>query len=294
ATHDSVQRQDAPTCHHSTRGDILYDIQEWAERIDHRHICLLYGPAGSGKSTIALTIAKQLAASKRLGATYFFSRGESSSDIAHLFPTLAYQLSTNFHATQGVIQSALLEDPAILSKSLDIQYRKLVLNPSSLSQAEGPIVIIIDALDECDGEEAVRRLIQVLAQTQCDPPYSLKFLLTSRLHFRVRQSIAAIDHSKIHVLDLQQYSADADIFAYFQSRFSAIHKENRRYMRGVKLPWPSYSDLKILVDKSQGSFIYASTLVNFVGAGDQLPHVKLRIAMGTPPGLDPLYAQTFS
>ncbi|EGO18856.1 hypothetical protein SERLADRAFT_403615, partial [Serpula lacrymans var. lacrymans S7.9] len=24
ATHDSVQRQDAPTCHHSTRGDILY------------------------------------------------------------------------------------------------------------------------------------------------------------------------------------------------------------------------------------------------------------------------------
>ena len=73
------------------------------------------------------------------------------------------------------------------------------------------------------------------------------------------------------------------------------------YMMNVDKPWPSLGDIESLVKKSQGLFIYASTLVKFVGEmepKDQLdyevpilPADKLKSAMAQHSGLDGLYHQ---
>jgi hypothetical protein len=62
-------------------------------------------------------------------------------------------------------------------------------------------------------------------------------------------------------------------------------------MRNISLPWPSDSVLRQLVGKSDGSFIFAFTLINFVNDGSDLPHRKLAAALGSHAGLDPLYSQ---
>jgi len=62
-------------------------------------------------------------------------------------------------------------------------------------------------------------------------------------------------------------------------------------MRNIALPWPSELDLDELVKRSDGSFIFASTLINFVNDGSELPHRKLRVALESHAGLDPLYFQ---
>lgn len=63
-------------------------------------------------------------------------------------------------------------------------------------------------------------------------------------------------------------------------------------MRDIPEPWPSPSDLRTLVAKSEGLFLWASTLVKFVEGGG-LPHEKLQSALNIHTGLDSLYRQVF-
>ena len=88
----------------------------------------------------------------------------------------------------------------------------------------------------------------------------------------------------IYCLALQDFDATDDIRTFFQRRFATIYKENTR---NVPQPWPLYSDLKTLVYKASGSFIFAFTLINFVNDGADLPHRKLPIALAAHPGPRP-------
>jgi len=62
----------------------------------------------------------------------------------------------------------------------------------------------------------------------------------------------------------------------------------------VPHPWPSREQLTSLVEKSEGLFIYVSTLVKFVGDRRGLPQEKLQLAMTAHYGVDPLYEQVLS
>jgi hypothetical protein len=82
-----------PICQPGTRERVIKEVLEWAEGDNVCLICWLHGPAGSGKSMIAHTIAERLR--HKLAASFFFSRGKAGrSDTATFFPTLAYQIAT--------------------------------------------------------------------------------------------------------------------------------------------------------------------------------------------------------
>jgi hypothetical protein len=53
---------------------LLEEICDWVDSEDERCIWL-NGLAGTGKSTIARTVARRYFEQKRLGASFFFSRG---------------------------------------------------------------------------------------------------------------------------------------------------------------------------------------------------------------------------
>jgi hypothetical protein len=61
----------------------------------------------------------------------------------------------------------------------------------------------------------------------------------------------------------------------------------------VKQPWPSDSELDVLVQKASGSFIFASTLINFIEESC-LPHKELSLVLESHTGLDVLYTQVLS
>jgi hypothetical protein len=89
------------TCLPDTRRDILVQIRRWADGVGGRRIYWLKGMAGTGKSTIALTIAREYSNKKRLGASFFFSRG--GGDLA----------STRRFAATIAVQLAEVSSPAL-------------------------------------------------------------------------------------------------------------------------------------------------------------------------------------
>jgi hypothetical protein len=93
APFNSYNKQYAPTCLPATRVDLLQEIYNWANGQDKQNIFWLNGLAGTGKSTIARTIARKYHDQERLGASFFFSRGGGVvSHAGKFFTSIAVQL----------------------------------------------------------------------------------------------------------------------------------------------------------------------------------------------------------
>jgi hypothetical protein len=272
---------------------VIRIISRWADGVDHRTICWLFGPAGTGKSTIAHTIAERYATKGRLAASFFFSLGNGDlSTTVSFFPTIAYQLAISLPHIRKDMEKALEDDPLIPSKTPEVQFTKLILNPirhHAQFHPMQPMLIVIDGLDECDGEDSTE-LIRVLAKASRPP---LQFLITSRADDHIKATFTLYS-SLLYPLDLWEFRANHDIRAFFKDRFSELYRSKRRLMGRLPEPWPTDSDLDVLVKKAEGLFIYASTLVKFVGEGRGLPQKKLTAAMAHHDGLDALYEQVLS
>jgi hypothetical protein len=110
APFNSYNKRQAPTCLPDTRVKLLQEIYNWADGQDKRCIFWLNGLAGTGKSTIARTVAHRYFDQKRLGASFFFSRG--GGDISYagkFFTSLAVQLARNVAQIQRFISNAVIE-----------------------------------------------------------------------------------------------------------------------------------------------------------------------------------------
>src|SRR5262245_1192451 len=76
ASFDSHMEEHNPRCLPNTRTELLHHIQQWAQDRNGKPIFWLSGMAGTGKSTIARTIAQLFTDQHQLGASFFFKRGE--------------------------------------------------------------------------------------------------------------------------------------------------------------------------------------------------------------------------
>lgn len=123
--------------------------------------------AGTGKSTVARTIARRYHDRGNLGANFFFSRRGGDVGLADkLFTTLASQLPMKIPSARRYISEAVLEHTDIAVQSLRDQWEQLILSPlSRLDGISSPsiIVLVIDALDECDSERDIRIILRLLA-----------------------------------------------------------------------------------------------------------------------------------
>ncbi|KAJ7718805.1 hypothetical protein B0H16DRAFT_1229716, partial [Mycena metata] len=102
---------------------------------------------------LAQSLCQKLAEEGRLGGSFFFKRGHSSRGNAQkLFPTIAYQLTFLLPGLKQYICRTIENDPAIVDRSLSTQLEELILNPCRRTRLAHPVSIVIDGLDECDGE----------------------------------------------------------------------------------------------------------------------------------------------
>ncbi|MBE3045003.1 hypothetical protein IMZ48_21080, partial [Candidatus Bathyarchaeota archaeon] len=101
----AVVGTEAP-CLEGTRRDILHRIQDWAESPAGEVIFWLHGMAGTGKTSVSLTVANALSTrqpfaegrdpprSAFLGASFFFKQGDATRNgTKTFFPTLAQCLA---------------------------------------------------------------------------------------------------------------------------------------------------------------------------------------------------------
>ena len=90
----------------------------------------LNGMAGTGKSTIARTVARSFADESYLGASFFFKKGEGDRGTAsRLFTTIATDLLAHVPDLSSGITTAIDADPLISEKGLKEQFEKLILQP---------------------------------------------------------------------------------------------------------------------------------------------------------------------
>jgi len=298
AAYNSSERESehASTCQEGTREDIMSKISAWVKINNDRPICWLEGPAGSGKSTVAHTIAKQCTIEQQLAASFFFSRGKGDrSDTTKFFPTFAYQLASFLPAIQTSMQCTLATDSSIPFQCLEDQIKKLIVNPIlTIAEPYSSMIVIIDGLDECGGHtDLVQELIRLLVDTTHQLPF--RFLFTSRPEAHIQKTFKSPSiQSKTYNLSLRDYNAHDDIRKYLQLRLSNIRDDDEELMQDIPRPWPSQEDLGVLVEQSDGLFIYVSTLLRFVADGNGLPQQKLEVAMRAHTGVDPLYDQVLS
>ena len=248
-------------CLKGTRGAVLDEIELWASDFEKPPVYWLNGLAGTGKSTIAQTIAERVFAGGQLGASFFCSRDFSDrSNLQSIFPTLAVQLARRYPRFRSIFVSLVQSDPAIAHESLHNQMNELIVGP--LKKASISTVIVIDALDECKDEDPASAILSVLGQFVTQIP-KVKFFVTGRPEpriregFRLLQLAGATDVFVLH--DVEPSRVDNDIRLFFKHSFSELAGR----WHGLS-GWPTSYQLDSLCKRAAGLFVYAVATIKFI------------------------------
>jgi len=290
-----------------TRLEIIQKIENWVKSDNHvpAGIFWLHGGVGAGKSAVAHTLAEKRQTEDELGAAFFFYRNDISRNTGdHFIPTVVLQLIEALPALTPFVEEKISRTRNLFSKSLQTQMVELVLEPLRklwLLHAEDPQssppkypprLIVIDGLDECVDPDFQCDLLRLIAGIIPDLPYPLRFLVTSRPESNIREAMLLYSQN----IDIQKYDlsedpdAEKDIETFLERSFQDIRNNHpcRRDLCG----WPSPSDVTTLLDRSSSHFIYAATVMRYIGSSLHQPGDRLRVILGlSPPLKDRPYAQ---
>jgi hypothetical protein len=281
APFNSYDRQHEPTCLADTRVDLLQEIYDWADGQDGRCIFWLNGLAGTGKSTIARTVARKYFERERLGASFFFSRG--GGDVSHagkFFTSIAVQLANNVPSLQQHIYDVITKRKDIASQSLRDQWRQLVLHPLSkldCNACQCLYVLIVDALDECDDDNNIRIILQLLAEAQSLKTVRLRVFLTSRPEIPIRHGMYRIpqaEHRDFVLQNIPPAIINHDISLFLEYKLRIIGQE---WTLGAG--WPGEQALRQLVLNASGLFIWAATACRFIHDGGEFAERRLSLIL---------------
>ncbi|KAF2818545.1 HET-domain-containing protein [Ophiobolus disseminans] len=268
ATYDSYAEEHNARCLPNTRTTLLQNIAHWAEGEDEKPVFWLSGMAGTGKSTIARTAAHLFAQAGQLGASFFFKKGEGErSNASRFFSTVASSLAACQPAMLPGIRKALEEDPALLSRALKDQFEKLIMRPLANIQNARPHVaaqvIVIDALDECEREDDVRAILQLLGKTRDTDSVRLRVLVTSRPELHIRLGFRQMSNGMYQDLVLHEVPMSVvkhDIRCFLKHELGSIQQA-----RSLSSNWPTEEQVQALVELSVPLFIFAATVCRYVG-----------------------------
>jgi len=252
-------------CLPDTRVALRQQIIDWSDNCESKCIFWLNGMAGTGKSTISRTVAAELAERKRLAASFFFSRGRG--DISHagkFFTTIAAQLATSLPILRPAISNVINEKPDIFQQGLRNQWKHLILNPLRNAPAQSiQLVVVIDALDECDNMKDIQLILELLAEARDLETIRLRILVTSRPETPISLGFHELPGEAYQDFILHEVSpsiVNHDISIFFQQNLARVKATNKQ----LKTPWPGEQTIELLVKKAAGLFIYAATTYRFI------------------------------
>ncbi|KAG6910931.1 hypothetical protein DXG01_005985 [Tephrocybe rancida] len=174
-----------PPCHPGTPA--LRTVSEWmfSPRSSRKPLLWLHGPSQALNSAIAKHVATKCALRGELTGNFFFSSQSArpkQNSIAHFVPTLALQLALSpLRGFQPGLLRAMHEGPPppLIRQPIPTQVERLLLEPLQGGTAPGPFLIVIDALDQCDGKEDQHEILAQLARIVQGPQNPLRIIVTS-------------------------------------------------------------------------------------------------------------------
>ncbi|EIW74706.1 hypothetical protein CONPUDRAFT_140452 [Coniophora puteana RWD-64-598 SS2] len=258
-------------CLNGTRNRLISDIMG---HLDGKlgHIIWLYGPTGTGKTAVALSIAERLRTADRLAGCYFFPRTDPKrQSLLYILPTIAYQLGILYYAPRGVIAKALVQDPGLLGKDrfYSHQVNPLFVNPLDglaylLDNKGNKPVIILDGVEKCCSPKEYSTVIHffklLVDGLGRGPGRNFHLILTSSTNASCEEVLGSLEKTP-RVVNIQSYDAGPDITRLLRVRLTEIAL--RRSVQS-SIPWPSEGDIKAVRDRASGNFGYISKMTRFV------------------------------
>ncbi|KAJ8520646.1 hypothetical protein ONZ45_g2592 [Pleurotus djamor] len=257
-----------------TRTQLLQDIVEWSQGLGtdrlraNAPIFILTGGAGTGKSTIAVQVAKTLDEAGVLGGSFFFERGvEELSSTRYLFPTLATQLARMHqylapHIVRGIVKHQEKGNTQNLTYALD----ELLVEPlSEVPQGQWPprpIIFVLDALDECSDQEQVPSMLYLLLKRIRSLSFPIRLFLTTRPEYHIQDAFTSLEWQSepepYQLMSIPMNIVRNDIKRFIDARLTDIGLDQ-------KLKVIQDDAVEQLTDAANGLFIYASTCIEFLG-----------------------------
>ncbi|KAF8341244.1 uncharacterized protein EI90DRAFT_2988922 [Cantharellus anzutake] len=274
AHHDSTQ-----ACLEGTRVGLTDRIMAWCHNTrDGNRVLLLTAAAGAGKTSIAHTIAERCAREHSLLLSFFFKASEQSRPDC-LFSGMARALANHDQVYRSSIISALQDDPTVSTAPFAMQFRRLVapllLHKPPLSRR--PMVVIIDALDECD-EEAFEPLANILREEVPKLPSFIKFFITSRQFGRVNRSLSSHFHIDRFTIDLLDDANVQDCATYIRFQLQTLknwHPDIRHELGDEE------KVVEGILERAGGLFIWISTIFRYMRKAAKDPMRTLEGLLGT-------------
>ncbi|KAF9522999.1 hypothetical protein CPB83DRAFT_887226, partial [Crepidotus variabilis] len=307
AMHDSSARDPPPRCHPDTREAALDTIDAFVEDPEpDKAVMWMNAPFGHGKSAVMQTVIENLRVSgrgHRVAGGFFFGRDKEGRDKAHyLLPTILYQIAENIPEMHERINKVINANPTLPSKSIQAQLIPLLVTPFqhyTPSSTHTPTVFI-DGLDECDTPTAQRSVLKMIADAVSVHHIPLRFVVASRPEVHIGQCFKAPPLSSI----TRSFELDDDFLSmdnYFRDEFDKIYASRPDEMSAIAQPWPSNEVVWGFVQRASGQYLFASTIIRFIGDEYENPIQQLQSLFSPLPhqhsafsSMDALYTQILS
>ncbi|RDB18601.1 Vegetative incompatibility protein HET-E-1 [Hypsizygus marmoreus] len=237
----------AKECLKGTRAEILQEILAWISSNDETipRVFWLSGAAGTGKSAIAHTIASHFVYTTHPFSCVSFDR-TFTADRRHekLFSTIARDLANRSPQMKRALVDIIQEMTWLkMTQNVVQQWDHLLVRPATQLSTLGPVVIVIDALDESGPASSRSAILKILALRVQELPSNFRILVTSRPLSDIHKALFNSVHVESKFMtDIPEVKHD--ISSYIASQLADIDDLNDKMVSS-------------LVDLSEGLFQWA-------------------------------------
>ncbi|KZP17812.1 WD40 repeat-like protein [Athelia psychrophila] len=281
------------SCIPGTREAALDEIHQWINKPDGDdtpRLLVLTGVAGVGKSAIANSIALHYDGLKRLGSFVAFTRADQEKrHPGNLLSTVSRDIAELDPSWRKALYKAVKEKRnQCLDSSPISQMEHLILGPAEALTFSGPIVIVIDALDESGDASQRRSLLRALAENASKLPSNFRFLITARPESDIQKLSEKPPNIQQKTIATTDKATDADITKYITKalvEFTGDLEQHPKCSNG--------EGVKMLVRGSGHLFEWAATACRVIqNESDAFSAPELLLGMvAVGSDLDALYAK---
>jgi hypothetical protein len=112
---------------------------------------------------------------------------------------------------------------------MDVQLHKLIIQPCQSLNDAAPLILLIDGLDECEGEWVQESILTLIGNTVRQHPATFRILLASRPEQHIREKLAESSFRNLYDAVNVEKSFE-DIRLYFRDEFARIHRQHATTM----------------------------------------------------------------
>jgi len=221
---------------------------------DSKRGLVLFGQAGTGKSSIAYEIAQRFRVMNRLTSHFTFLRAEQTKrKDYHLLTTIVHDLSKRYPSFKIALGNVIRGDKSLrTAQQYDPLFESMLLQLLKDVHIVGPVLIIIDGLDESGDVTGPKGLHTFLAEHIAQLPANFRILITSR------PEVDIVNH-------ISKFQTEFDIVRKYDHILSASTDDDIRHFLQARLPQNTFEKYGAeLAKKAEGLFQWAAVACGFI------------------------------